>query len=1417
MMAFRRKPLTALICLALGTPFQNGFAAQASEDSALCAPEDEGCHSRVRGRMIDDASSYAAEPPPSSEAESATLAASGLSPSDLRRMRAAAAQPSPQTGQSGAAAQPPATVAVQIDDAAQAGFRSGSAELTESAKAALDALAARLSDIQIRNVRVVGHTDNQRIGVPLRSVYASNQALSEARAAAVAGYLMRKLGLAADKFAISGQGDSAPLASNATPEGMARNRRVQIEVWGAQRVAAPVPAVPVAPPVAAPVSQSLCGGETQPAVDPAAPFLVSVDGAPLGAQAPSEADRQRCVDVALAKDQVQVRYDPLQLTPALNAWAVPNGAERGQPVTFRTWTNYAAWIKRAEIRIYAQEPAPDTAPLAVLPVALGAATQWTAPVDAPSQLYYLVRVEDAQGRFDQTLPKPLTLVTHRTAHADLQSAKREAEIGYGKNNRAIANIPVQGGTVTINGRAPSEKAAVTALGSQIPVGREGKFVTQQILPVGSHAVVVRIDDPAAAEPETTYRRNIVIPQTAWFGVAVADLTVGHGSGSAHATLVDPTLTNEVKNGFADGRLAFYTKGAFANGYRLTASADTREQPLADLFSNFARKDPRYLLRRIDSDQYYPVYGDDSTALDDAPTQGKFYVKVEKDDNSVMWGNFITAWSGSDLTQYSRGLYGANALWKSAATTTQGERSTSVNAFAADPGTVGARDDFRGTGGSLYYLRRQDVTVGSERVWVEVRDRNSDLVLQRVLLVPGSDYDLSYLQGRLLLNQPLSSVADGAGLVRNGSLSGNPQYLVVTYEFVPGMTEVDQLATGLRAEHWFNDHVRLGLTNYHQAGDGIGQTLSGLDATLRYKPGTWLRAEVARSKGAGAGTLSSIDGGFDFASRQVAPGSRADAKKIEAEVALADLREGLGGKLGAYWKDREAGYSAPGQIAIGGEAVIQRGARAEVPVGNDTQVSLKIDQRLASSQDTKLAEAEVRQEVTPNWTASVAVRAEDRGVADTALILSPILAENGNRTDAAAKLDYHPAAEPGGSGLAPWNVYGFGQKTLNRTGTRSENDRVGAGGGWQATDRLRLNAEVSDGDGGVGGKLGSDYRVDDRNNVYLQYLMETQRPDQLYSGRFGTLLVGSRSKLNDRVSLYEETRRTTGTGQAGLLHAFGVDLVPTERWSVGLKMEAGTLSDPLNGDLKRRAAAVSLGYKDNDTVYASSLEYRRDQSNLTGGRTSWLTRNSFGQQLTAAWRLLGKLDLARSSASQGAFFDGDYTEGVIGAAYRPVDNDRWNTLIKYTYFYDLPSPGQLSPSSGVQTTTVADYSQRSQVLSADTIWDANDWLSLGAKLGYRWSSLRPSRDAGDWFSSSASLVVLRGEWHFVREWSGLVEWRRLHAKEAGDTQSGALLAVYRRMNEHVKMGVGYNFTNFSDNLTDLSYNNRGVFLNVLATY
>ena len=84
----------------------------------------------------------------------------------------------------------------------------------------------------------------------------------------------------------------------------------------------------------------------------------------------------------------------------------------------------------------------------------------------------------------------------------------------------------------------------------------------------------------------------------------------------------------------------------------------------------------------------------------------------------------------------------------------------LNAFAAEPGTLQSREEFRGTGGSLYYLQHLDLTSGSERLWVEVRDRDSGMVLERKQLVPVQDYDINYLQGRVSLRTPLPSTTGG---------------------------------------------------------------------------------------------------------------------------------------------------------------------------------------------------------------------------------------------------------------------------------------------------------------------------------------------------------------------------------------------------------------------------------------------------------------------------------------------------------------------------------------------------------------------------------------------------------------------------------------------------------------------------------
>ena len=57
---------------------------------------------------------------------------------------------------------------------------------------------------------------------------------------------------------------------------------------------------------------------------------------------------------------------------------------------------------------------------------------------------------------------------------------------------------------------------------------------------------------------------------------------------------------------------------------------------------------------------------------------------------------------------------------------------------------------------------------------------------------------------------------------------------------------------------------------------------------------------------------------------------------------------------------------------------------------------------------------------------------------------------------------------------------------------------------------------------------------------------------------------------------------------------------------------------------------------------------------------------------------------------------------------------------------------------------------------------------------------------------------------------------LELPDVDQRRSGALVTVSRAVGEHVKVGVGYNFTDFSDDLTDLSYDHQGFFLNLVGT-
>jgi hypothetical protein len=286
--------------------------------------------------------------------------------------------------------------------------------------------------------------------------------------------------------------------------------------------------------------------------------------------------------------------------------------------------------------------------------------------------------------------------------------------------------------------------------------------------------------------------------------------------------------------------------------------------------------------------------------------------------------------------------------------------------------------------------------------------------------------------------------------------------------------------------------------------------------------------------------------------------------------------------------------------------------------------------------------------------------------------------------------------------------------------------------------------------------------------------------------------------------------------AGLTHATGINLVAGERWNFGANTEFGKLRDSLSGaQTDRKATGFRLGYGRDSLQWSSALEYRRDNSEQLDmthtERTAWLFRNNFKLALTPDWRLIGKLDHSVSDSSLGDFYGGGYTEAVIGYAYRPIRNDRLSALLKYTYFYNVPTTDQFTLQN-----VAADYLQKSHIAALDLSFDVTAKWSIGGKYAYRIGQISLDREQPNFFDSAAELIVLRADYRFRKNWESMAEVRTLGLPDVNQRRRGALAAIYRYIGKNLKVGAGYNFTDFSEDLTDLRYDHKGVFVNLIGT-
>jgi hypothetical protein len=562
-------------------------------------------------------------------------------------------------------------------------------------------------------------------------------------------------------------------------------------------------------------------------------------------------------------------------------------------------------------------------------------------------------------------------------------------------------------------------------------------------------------------------------------------------------------------------------------------------------------------------------------------------------------------------------------------------------------------------------------------------------------------------------------------------------------------------------------------------------MTGADVTLQAGRGTFLKAEYARTEATQAGSFYSDDGGLTFAARgPIGSAPReGDAFGLEARINMREQGWSENELTGAaWWRSTDGEFSSARRDF--GTDTLEYGAEI------NGQVSDRL--RLTGRISVLEREGEHKEE-------QYGLLADYR-ISQTGTLAGELQQSNTTKTDSAeallAALRYTHTLKPG------LEVSATAQHTLNDNGAHATNDLLAVGSRWLITDRTSLLADLSTGDRSDGATLSFDHKWLDAYNVYGSFTHSTDKPTATSSDQF---TVGSRARISNHTTLWAENQFAENAEQSSVARVFGLDLAPAPGWTLGVSLQRGEL-ETSNGLVDRDATSVSGGFNGETLRWLSKIEYRED-----GGaevREQWVSTNRIDYKVNEDLRLLGGLNYSDTSDDVDANQNARFIESSVGFGYRPISNDRLNVLGKYTYLYDLSSLGQ-------ERTVGVD--QKSNVFSLEGIYDLSKRVSLGGKFAQRTGELREGRGFGTWYQSTASLTAMRARYHLPKEWDALLEYRWLSVDEARTDRKGFLFGIDRQLSDRLRLGIGYNFTDFADDLTYLDYDKSGWFLNIVGQH
>jgi hypothetical protein len=652
------------------------------------------------------------------------------------------------------------------------------------------------------------------------------------------------------------------------------------------------------------------------------------------------------------------------------------------------------------------------------------------------------------------------------------------------------------------------------------------------------------------------------------------------------------------------------------------------------------------------------------------------------------------------------------------------------------------------------------------------------------LVRGKDYEIDEIQGRIILTRPLvpRSRMSGPSIIKDNPLDGNRVVLKVDYEYLPDNFKANQATYGARAKHWLKDFLAIGATYGHEGRGSGDYEVKGVDVTLKGGENSYIKAEFANSEAiqSNGANFYSIDGGLNFDNiENNNTDASGDAFGIEAKVSLSDFKKVEKDSVASLWyKKRDAGFSN----ARSGQAqeVEDYGIEATSYLNNYIQMKTRATVLDLSSKKETTGSLEADATV-----GSFTVGGEVRHIKH----------ENGEKTTGegtlvGAKLSYKVNSY--------FDIYTAAQITANSDGDYLDNNLYTIGSDVHLGD-LTLNAEASTGDRGDSIQVGADYSINENYSVYSNYILSTDSTE----GDRNILTVGQKSKITDALNVFSEHQFSHSDKMAGVGNSFGIDYAFTKYLLANITYNKTNYDDANQRD--RDALSTSLHYGNRDITASTKFEYRLDKGDSLD-EVQYLTTNYLNYKLNPSWRFLAKLNYSQTKNQLDSSKEATFTEAGVGFAYRPVENTKLNIISKYTYLYDLSTLAQDDAPD-----------EKSHIVSAELSYELSPKWALGSKIGAKQYSIRTDRDSGKWYDSNIYLGALRINYHLVKSWDALLEGHALYQEDDG-VKSGFLTGVYKHIGDHVKLGVGYNFTDFSDDLTKTNdYQAKGWFINVIGKF